>query len=171
MRAVVQVFDTPSYERAPTRSLGTAITTTNGSFGFRVPASTPSARLTFAYSAQLGAPTPNVMASLQLRVPASLSLKIAPRTTRRGGRIVFSGKLRGAPLPPGGKQLVLEARTLSGQWRQFQTLSSGPKGSYRASYRFRLAGPIDYKFRAVSQQEADFPYGRGASNVVLVHER
>jgi hypothetical protein len=98
-------------------------------------------------------------------------LKIAPRTTRRGGRIVFRGKLRGAPLPPGGKQLVLEARTLSGRWRQFQTLSTGLQGSYRATYRFRLAGPIDYEFRVVSQQEADFPYGTGASNVVLVHER
>ncbi len=169
--AAVQVFDTPLYERAPTRALGTARTAANGSFSFRTPASMPSASLTFAYSAQLGAPAPSVTASLQLRIAASLSLKIAPRTTQRSGRIVFSGKLRGAPLPPGGKQLVLEARTLSGQWRQFQTLSTGPGGSYRASYRFRLAGPIDYKFRVVSQQEADFPYGEGASNVVLVHER
>jgi hypothetical protein len=169
--AAVQVFDTPLYEQAPTRALGTARTAANGSFSFRTPASTPSASLTFAYSAQLGAPAPSVTASLQLRIPASLSLKIAPRTTQRGGRIVFSGKLRGAPLPPGGKQLVLEARTLSGQWRQFQTLSTGPGGSYRASYRFRLAGPIDYQFRAVSMHEADFPYATGASNVVRVHER
>ncbi len=169
--ATVQVFDTPMYERAPTRALGAARTAANGSFSFRVPASTPSARLTFAYSAQLGAPAPSVTGSLQLTVPASLSLKIAPRATRRGGRIVFSGKLRGAPLPPGGKQLVLEARSLSGQWRQFQVLSTAKGGVYRATYRFRLAGPIDYKFRVVSQHEADFPYGEGASNVVLVHER
>jgi hypothetical protein len=169
--AVVQVFDTPAYERAPMRALGTARTAANGSFSFRVPASTPSARLTFAYSAQLAAPAPSVTATLQLTVPASLSLKIAPRTTQRGGRIVFSGKLRGAPLPPGGKQLVLEARTLRGQWRQFQVLTTAAGGSYRATYRFRLAGPIDYQFRAVSPKEADFPYGQGTSNVVLVSER
>lgn len=169
--AVVQVFDTQAYERAPTRPLGTARTAANGSFSFRVPATTPSARLTFAYSAQPGAPAPSVTGSLQLKVPASLSLKIAPRTTGRGGRIVFSGKLRGLQLPPGGKQLVLEARTLHGRWRQFQVVSTGKGGVYRATYRFRLAGPIDYKFRVVSQQEADFPYGEGASNVVLVHER
>lgn len=169
--AVVEVFDTPSYERAPTRALGTARTAANGSFGFCVPASTPSARLTFAYSAQLGAPVPSVTAALQLTVPASLTLRIAPRTTNQGGRILFSGKLRGAPLPPGGKQLVLEASTLRGQWRQFQVLSTAKGGVYRATYRFRLAGPIDYKFRVVSQQEADFPYAAGASNVVLVHER
>jgi hypothetical protein len=169
--AVVQVLDTPAYERAPTRVLGTARTAANGVFSFHVPASTPSARLTFAYSAQPGTPAPAVTASLQQTVPASLSLKIAPHTTRRGGGIVFSGKLRGAPLPPGGKQLVLEARTLSGQWRQFQVLTTARGGSYRATYHFRLAGPIDYKFRVVSQQEADFPYAEGASNVVLVHER
>ncbi len=169
--AVVQVFDTPSYERAPTRPLGTVRTAANGSFSFRLPAGTQSARLTFAYSAQLAAPAPSVMASLQLRIPADLSLKITPRTTQEAGRIVFSGKLRGAPLPPGGKQLVLEARTLRGQWRQFQVLTTARGGVYRATYRFRLAGPIDYKFRVVSQQEADFPYAEGASNVVLVHER
>ena len=169
--AVVEVFDTPSYERAPTHALGTARTAANGSFSFQVPASTPSARLTFAYSAELGAPTPSVTASLQLTVQASLSLKVAPRTTQKGGRIVFRGTLRGAPLPAGGKQLVLEARTLSGQWRQFLVLASGRRGVYRATYRFRLAGPIDYEFRVVSPQEADFPYAEGASNVVLVRER
>ncbi len=169
--AVVQVFETPSYERSPTRALGRAKTAANGSFSFRVPASTPSARLTFAYSAQLFAPAPAVTASLRLTIPASLSLKIAPRTTRQGGRIVFNGTLRGAPLPPGGKQLVLEARSLRSQWRQFQVITTAPRGVYRATYRFRLAGPIDYEFRVVSQQEADFPYAEGASNVVLVRER
>jgi hypothetical protein len=169
--AIVQVFETPSYERAPTRALGTARTRANGSFSFRVPAGTPSARLSFAYSARLTAPVPDVTAALQLRIPASLSLKIAPRTTQRGGRIRFSGRLRGAPLPSGGKQLVLEARGSSGGWRQFQVLATAAGGSYRATYRFRLPGPIDYKFRAVSRQEADFPYAEGKSNVVMVHER
>jgi hypothetical protein len=169
--AVVEVFDTPAYEGAPMRALGTARTGTGGSFSFRVPASTQSARLTFAYSARLDAPTPSVTGSLQLSIPANLSLQISPRTTSRGGRIVFDGRLGGTPLPPGGKQLVLEARTLGTQWRQFQVLSTAPGGSYHATYRFRLAGPIDYQFRAVSQQEADFPYAEGASNVVLVHER
>jgi hypothetical protein len=170
-KAAVEVLDTPTYERAPTRVLGTAKTEANGTFSFRVPPSSPSARLTFAYSAQPGMPAPSVTASLQLTVPASLSLRIAPRTTQRAGRIVFSGRLRGTPLPPGGKQLVLEARTLGGPWRQFQVLTTARRGAYRATYRFRLAGPIDYKFRVVSQREADFPYAEGASNVVLVHER
>jgi hypothetical protein len=169
--AIVQVLDTPAYERAPQRALGRARTDADGGFRFSVPPSTPSSRLTFAYSSRQGAPVPSVTAALRLTVPASLVLRVVPHSTHVGGTIVFNGKLRGAPLPSGGKQLVLEARTLRGPWRQFQTLSTGAKGSYRASYRFRLAGPIDYQFRAVSPQEADFPYGQGSSNVVLVHER
>jgi hypothetical protein len=169
--AQIEVLETPRYERAPTRVLGEVKTGADGSFAFHLPAATPSASVTFAYTPELAAPVPAATASLQLTVPAALSLAIAPRTTQKGGKIVFTGKLRGAPLPPGGKQLVLEARTLGGPWRQFQTLSTGGGGVYRASYRFRLPGPIDYQFRAVSQQEADFPYGQGASNVVLVHER
>ncbi len=169
--AEIEVLETPTYERAPTRSLGEARTRPDGSFTFRLPPSTPSARLTFAYTPQLHAPAPAVTASLQLTVPASLSLTITPRTTRQHGTIVFAGRLRGSPLPPGGKQLVLEARTQGTPWRQFQVLTTGGSGAYRASYRFRLAGPIDYQFRAVSQREADFPYGEGASNVVLVDER
>lgn len=169
--AEIEVLETPAYERSPTRKLGEARTRPNGSFSFRLPPSTPSARLTFAYSAELPAPAPAATASLQLTVPASLSLKITPRTTQQHGTIVFAGKLRGAPLPPGGKQLVLEARTLGDPWRQFQVLTTGGAGAYRASYRFRLAGPIDYQFRVLSTQEADFPYAQGTSNVVLVHER
>jgi hypothetical protein len=169
--AQIEVLETPGYERAPTRSVGKAKTQADGSFAFRLPASTPSAAVTFAYTPELPFAAPAATATLQLTVPASLSLSIAPRTTEKGGKIVFAGKLRGAPLPPGGKQLVLEARTLGSSWRQFQVLSTGRGGAYKAFYRFRLAGPIDYQFRAVSQQEADFPYAQGTSNVVLVHER
>jgi hypothetical protein len=169
--AKVQVASTPSYERAPTRTLASVTTAANGSFRATIPAGTPSSRISFAYSSQVGQPVPNVTAALTLTVPASLKLVVGPRTSQKGGEIVFSGVLRGAPLPPGGKQLVLEARTPGGRWRQFQVLSTGRGGRYKASYRFRLAGPIAYQFRAVSPREADFPYGTGSSNVVLVHER
>ncbi|HXC46630.1 MAG TPA: hypothetical protein VNU24_08490 [Solirubrobacteraceae bacterium] len=169
--AQIEVLETPRYERAPTRRLPEVKTRADGSFAFHLPASTPSATVTFAYTPELPAPAPAATASLRLTVPASLTLAIAPRTTQKGGKIVFSGKLSGAPLPPGGKQLVLEARTGLTSWREFQVLTTAKGGVYHASYRFRLAGPIAYQFRAVSQQEADFPYAQGASNVVLVHER
>ena len=43
-------------------------------------------------------------------------------------------------------------------------------GRYQATYRFRLAGPVHYQFRALSKYEAAFPFIAGASPVVNVFE-
>jgi hypothetical protein len=169
--AFVQVLATPAFQGASSRALASVRTAAGGGFRVRVPPATPSSRLTFAYGAHNPQAVPDVTATLELTVPARLTLRVTPLTSHVGGTIVFAGALSGSPLPPGGKQLVLEARTLSGPWRQFRVLSTASGGRYRSSYRFRLAGPIAYEFRAVSRREADFPYGTGASNVVLVHER
>jgi AhpC/TSA family len=59
-----------------------------------------------------------------------------------------TGRLLGSPVLRGGKQLVLEASS-GGGWVQFDTLSTGIKGRYRASYRFKFPGPITYRFRVL----------------------
>ncbi len=173
--ALVRVLSTPSYEGAHTHTLAPVRTASDGSFRVRLPAGTPSSRITFAYSASTASVVPNVTAVLTLAVSANLVLRVTPRTSRAGGTIVFTGTLRGAHLPPGGKTLVLEARAdgagSHSLWRQFQVLTTRVGGRFRASYRFRLPGPITYQFRAVSPAEADFPYAAGASNVVRVLER
>jgi hypothetical protein len=168
--ASIQVLSTPSFQGAHPVALASARTASDGSFRVRLPSATPSSRLTFAYSSHLGQPSPDVLATLALTVPAHLSLRVTPRTSHAGGRIAFIGMLSGSPLPPGGKQIVLEARTPTGPWRQFRVLSTVAHGRYHATYRFRLAGPILYEFRAVSRREADFPYATGASGSVRVHE-
>lgn len=169
--AQVRVLSTPSFQGARSIALASVPTAADGSFRVRLPASTPSTRLTFAYSSHPTSPVPDVTAALVLTVPAHLTLEVTPRVSHAGGKIAFRGRLSGAPLPPGGKQLVLEARTLSGPWRQFQVISSASHGRFRAGYRFRLGGPITYEFRVVSPREADFPFATGSSNVVRVHER
>lgn len=169
--AAVQVLSTPAFQGARTKVLASVRTKGDGSFRVRLPGSLSSTKLTFAYAANQGQAAPTVTAQLTLAVPAKLSLKVTPSISYAGGTIVFKGALSGGPLPPGGKQVILEARTLHGPWRQFQVLSTATKGRFKASYRFRLAGPIDYQFRAVCPHEADFPYGEGASPKVLVHER
>jgi hypothetical protein len=153
------------------QQLGAARTDAGGRFSLRLPRSLPSGRLTLSYSAHVGQPTPDVTAALTLKVPASLSLRVTPHSSHAGGTIHFAGVLRGMSLPRGGKQVVLEARTPGGPWRQFRVLDTGAHGGFHASYRFRLPGPIVYQFRAVSPHEADFPYATGASNLVAVHER
>jgi hypothetical protein len=169
--ASVQVFSTPSFQGSKTIALPAVRTSADGGFRVRVPAAVPSSRLTFAYSSHLGQPAPDVTATLTLTVASRLTLRVTPRASHAGGTIRFAGTLLGSPLPPGGKQLVLEARTLHGPWRQFQAISTAAQGHFHARYRFRLAGPITYEFRALSPHEADFPYGKGASNVVRVHVR
>lgn len=169
--AVVQARFLPAFLGARPQQLQAARTDANGHFSLRLPRSLPSGRLTLSYGARDGQATPDVTAALTLTVRASLSLHVTPRSSYVGGTIRFAGKLHGVSLPRGGKQLVLEARTPNGAWRQFRVLDTGAHGSFRASYRFRLPGPIIYQFRALSPHEADFPYAAGASNVVSVHER
>jgi len=173
--ALVQVSRTPAYEGAHTSAPADVRTALDGSFRLRLPADLPSSRVTFAYSSRAGLAVPDVTAALTLTVPASVRLSVTPRTSHADGTIVFGGTLHGAPLPPGGKTLVLEARAEGvgsrSPWRQFQVLATRAHGRYRARYRFRLPGPVTYEFRAVSPAEADFPYGAGTSNVVRVRER
>ena len=172
--AQVQAQFLPACLGAHPLRLAAARTGANGAFTLRLPGSLPSGRLTLAYSAHSGQATPDITAALALTVPASVSLRVTPHVSHSGGTIRFSGDLHGTPLPRGGKQLVLEARVAGpgrSRWRQFRVLTTGAHGAFKASYRFRLPGPITYQFRAVSPHEADFPYATGASNLVSVRER
>ncbi|MEA2225681.1 MAG: hypothetical protein QOE67_963, partial [Solirubrobacteraceae bacterium] len=81
------------------------------------------------------------------------------------------GQLLGGPIPSGGIPLVLEARSLGSAWIEFKVVRTDPRGRYRASYRFKFAGPADYRFRARSEAESGFPFAAGASGTVAVHER
>lgn len=168
--ATVEVMATPSAQGARASALGAARTTANGSFSLRVSPHASSESLTIAYRAHAGDPVPAATSTLVLRVPASLTLHVTPRTSHAGGRIVFKGLLRGGHIPSSGKQIVLQARAPRAGWRTFEVLSTDRHGRYRASYRFRLPGPIRYRFRALSRQEADFPFASGSSNTVTVFE-
>jgi hypothetical protein len=127
--------------------------------------------LTFAYRAHLGDASAAVSHTLTLRVRPGLALRVSPHTTSVGRRIRFDGRLSGGPIPHGGKQLVLEARSPGSRWIEFKVVRTDAKGRFRASYRFRFAGPASYRFRARSEPESDFPFTGGSSNVVAVHER
>jgi hypothetical protein len=168
--ALVIVLARPSYAGAQTAALTSVRTDANGRFALRLPSGSSSRTLRFAYSDQFGAPAV-VTKTLMLSVRAGVSLSIAPRTAHVGSSIYFSGRLRGGPVPRGGKLLVLEARSLGGAWLEFNVIRSSSRGRFRASYRFKFAGPAEYQFRVLCEAEADYPYATGASNVVGVFER
>jgi hypothetical protein len=98
-------------------------------------------------------------------------MTIAPHTASVGSSIRFSGRLLGGPVPPGGKLLVLEARSPGGRWLEFDVIRSDARGRFHASYRFKFPGPARYQFRVVCEAEADYPFAVGASGVVGVFER
>jgi hypothetical protein len=148
-----------------------ALSGRDGSFTLVLPRTIPSCRITVSYRAHLGDVVPAASRTLALRVRAGIALAINPRTASAGSAIAFTGHLRGRPVPPEGKQLVLEARSPGGAWIQFKVVRTDRRGRYRAGYRFRFPGPAVYQFRVVSEPESDYPFAAGDSRVLSVRER
>jgi hypothetical protein len=168
--ASIDLTATPQYAGAKPQTMASPRTGPDGRFTVSLLRGESSRSLTFAYRAQIGDARPVATRTLTLGVRAGVALSIAPRTASVGRSIFFKGTLRGAPLPAGGKQLVLEARSPGGEWIEFDVIHTAAHGHYRASYRFKFPGPARYQFRVLCKQEADFPFLEAASNVVGVSE-
>jgi hypothetical protein len=159
-----------SYGGAPSFALEAAHTDAEGRFDIRLGRASASQRLQLTYSPTIGG-TPVASQSMQLLVRAGISLHVSPSTVSAGGTIRLQGRVLGGPIPRGGKQVVLEARSGGSPWLQFLVVRSGSRGRFEGSHRFRLRGPVRYWFRAVCPQEADFPFATGASSNATVLER
>ncbi len=158
------------YGGAPTVALSDVRTDRQGRFTVHLSRGSSSEQLTLAYSATLGG-VPVASKSLSLLVPASVVLHVTPSSVAVGQTVELAGRVLGGLIPSGGKQVVLEARSLHTRWLQFLVLRTNRRGRFRGSHRFRLPGPVRYWFRAVCLQEADFPYATGGSRAVSVWER
>jgi hypothetical protein len=171
--AQVEVSELPAYAGAKALALPTPRTGPAGRWSLALPRGVSSAELRFVYRSQLGAATPVATRTLTLSVRAGLTLGIAPRVARAEGAIRFAGRLLGGPVPAGGKQVVLEARSPGGRWLEFHVIRghAGDGGRFHFTYRFHLPGPAKYQFRVLSEAEADYPFAAGSSNVVGVYER
>jgi hypothetical protein len=169
--ALINLAATPSYEGAKTIVMSGRRTGPNGRFQVRLPGGVSSLTLDLAYRSHLADRQPVATRALLLSVHAGITLSITPHLTSVGRRIYFNGVLHGAPVPPAGKQLVLEARSAGTPWLEFEVIRSDASGHFHFSYRFRLAGPYNYRFRVLSKYEADFPFIAGTSNTVDVQEQ
>jgi hypothetical protein len=169
--AQIEASVVPAYTGALPHALPPARTAADGRWSLRLPPASSSCTLRLAYRSHLGDPLPAATRTLTLSVRPALVLRIRPRVAGAGATIFFSGRLRGGPIPPGGKQLVLEAASPGSRWIEFHVIRTDSRGRFRFSYRFRLPGPVTYRFRARSEYEADFPFTAGDSNVVRVFER
>ena len=139
--ALVEIGETPAYTGSKTAALESPRTAANGDFSVRLPGGMSSSTLRIAYRAHLGDLLPAATRTLTLAVRAGVTLSVAPHTTSVGRSIHFRGVLHGAPLPAGGKQLVLEARSPGGPWIEFDVIRTTAKGRFKASYRFKVPRP------------------------------
>jgi hypothetical protein len=143
----------------------------DGSWFLVLPRGVSSRDLSLRYRSHVNDTIPAATAGVRLRVRAGLRLTIYRRVARRGQAIRFAGRLLGAPLPRGGKQVVLMARASRGGWVRFNVVRTGAHGRFRTTYRFQQPGTARYRFRALSLAEAAYPYLAGGSNVVRVAKR
>jgi len=169
--ATIDLTATPAYPGAKPVVIAGPRTRSDGRFSVVLPGGLSSRRVCVGYRSPGAGPQQAVTRTLTLGVRAGIALTISPRVTRVGRSIAFHGRLRAGPVPPAGKQLVLEARSAGSGWIQFKVVRTSRSGRFRASYRFRFPGPADYRFRALSEPESDYPFAAGSSNVVAVHER
>jgi hypothetical protein len=167
----VEIASAPVSEPSAPATTALARTDAGGRFSVKVSAVGPSRRECVAYRGPSGAGTPLALHVLALAVRAPVKLAISPRVVNAGRTIHFSGRLLGGHVPAGGKQVILEARSAGSGWLEFKVVRSNSLGRFRASYRFRFPGPATYEFRALCEAEGDYPFARGASNAVRVHER
>jgi hypothetical protein len=147
----------------PFRSVTTGRT---GRFSFSVPPG-PSRRVDVTYAG--GPELLRRTRSVTLHVPASSTIH-ASRTTVSGAATVrFSGRLGvlGAPLPRGGKIVVLEAEQ-HGRWTTVaSTTARGAHAAWHAAAQFR-GNPGRFPVRLRIPREAVFPYDLGHSPAVTI---
>jgi hypothetical protein len=167
--ATIDLVATPAYQGATLVHMAGVQTAPDGRFSVLLPRGISSRTVCLAYRPTGGAAP--LTRTLVLGVRAGVAMTVSPRTTSVGHEIVFHGRLLGGPVPPAGKQLVLEARSPGGAWIEFSVIRTAPRGRFHGSYRFRFPGPANYQFRAVSEPESDYPFAAGSSNVIGVHER
>jgi hypothetical protein len=169
--ALIDVSLAPAAAGTQPLELPAAHTGPDGRLTLALPRTVPSGALRLGYRSHLGDTVPVATRTLTLSVRAGVLLHVSPTVSAAGHTIHFSGRLQGGPIPPGGKQLVLEARSPASHWIEFDVVRSDARGAFHASYRFRFPGPVTYSFRVLCGYEADYPYLAGASNVVVVRER
>lgn len=167
--ARVDVLATPTYTGARVAAMASPLTGAGGRFSMTLPVGVSSRTLRVSYSNRIGM-APVAIKTLTLSVRAGVTLNIIPRTASVGHSVHFFGRLRGGPIPSGGKLLVLEARSPGSQWLEFDVIRTDSRGRYHASYRFKFPGPASYQFRVLCEAEADYPFASGSSRVVGVFE-
>jgi hypothetical protein len=108
-----------------------------------------------------------------MAVRAGVRFDASTSAARIGGEpVIFSGRLLAgeATIRRTGRPIQLEFRLPGGEWNEFRTVQTDRHGRFRYPYAFTDddSRGIRFQFRAVSPEQADFPYRPAASAPVAV---
>lgn len=143
-------------------TLATVVTKVDGTFGHRFRAR-PGMRIAVRYRAFAGDAGNSAEQRLTLRVRAAATLR-TPKVVRRGQRLRFSGRLRGRPIPRGGKLVQLQFQ-VGRRWRDSGGIvRTDRRGNFRGVVGTRPGGGREtLRLRILVRREASYPYSMGAS--------
>lgn len=109
--------------------------------------------------------------TVTLLVRGYSTVDVKPDRILNGESVLFSGRVKGRPLPQAGKLLEIQFHN-PGEWQTFETLRSKPDGSWSFEYPFnRTCGAQRYPFRVHLPPEASYPLEAGNSHIVIVQVR
>ena len=150
---------------ATSQALTTIRTSDDGTFTLRL-AGGPSRTVRFRYSGS--EQLKPAQSDLVFRAPARSTIAVDKRVVSNGSGVKFRGRLRGGPVPDGGKLIDLQAY-FRRRWRTFATPRTNAQGEWSYRYRFEATvGRVVYRFRARIRREAAYPYELGRSRTVRV---
>lgn len=146
----------------------TVTTNARGRFAYEVEARS-SRRFRFVYTGT--ATILPVEDTATLLVKATSTIAVKPKHVLNGNSVTFSGRVKGRPLPEGGKLIELQVR-LTEEWQTFRTIRSDSDGAWRITYSFRrTCGVQHFRFRAHLPGEAIYPLEPGNSHELEVRVR
>jgi hypothetical protein len=138
-------------------------TDAEGSFAYGVPAG-PDRELMLGYRHD----SFQVAREVRYYAHAEPSLAVDPAELRDGGKIDLTGWL---PQPSAAARIVIMQANVVGskRWITFRRSTTGPRGAFKASYRFHsTTRKTEYRFRAIVPAQDDYPYVEGHSKPVSV---
>jgi hypothetical protein len=141
----------------------------DGSWTARLPAG-PSRLVQAIYD---GAATvePTASAPANVVVPASLGMRVTPRTTHWGSTITIRGQVRGGYVPAAGELVILHVGWDGGS-TEIGHLYTDQSGRFHTRYTFlRGNGTVTYRLWATSARETDYPYVPSRSRRISVTVR
>jgi FG-GAP-like repeat len=150
--------------------VGTAVTAADGTWSFALPQGPT--RSVFAAVSD-GDATPVCSPVLRQRVRGAATVRAVHRTVRVGRRAVFTGRVKGAPLPRRGKLVGLQGYDKRRhRWVPVATTRTRAGGAFKLRFRFVAATrPSTFRFRVRLFAEAGYPYAEATSRVVRVRAR